>query len=437
MGGVHPQATQGVHRPLPDGVGGQLGDKGGVHAVVGQGHGHVGLPAAEGGLELIVLEKAVVPVGRQPQHNLTEGNDAFLHSKGPPYYQTIKTVSLPAFRLHQMNGNPAERAVHIDGLRLAPGVGLAGLLPAPDALKAQVIDRPVHAVGADGDMTVGAGAGSLGALHRRQGLYGGVAHLIRKAEKGAQRPGQPVRLLLAAAVDAHMVQGEAQHGAYRLPRHSGDFVPVFGRDQVLLHHPGAPAGHDLVEGEVVHQVLCIDPAGGHPLKGLIRPGDRLELGHAAVLFGGKELYHVQAQAHGLLHLAGCGGAGDHQGPLGKDIPYGVRIKTGADDEFRPRVQGPVHLLAGQHGARAHQHLGDLPRDGAHGLLGRGGAEGHFRHRQAARHQRPRQRHRLLRVVDGDHGHNADVGDLFQNGIHMLNLLFCKFTDAWKAPHPAP
>ena len=74
-GGVHAVAAQGVHRRLADGVGGQLGDVGGVHAVVGQGDGHVGLPAAEGELQVVRLDKALVVVGLEPDHQLTEGND--------------------------------------------------------------------------------------------------------------------------------------------------------------------------------------------------------------------------------------------------------------------------------------------------------------------------------------------------------------------------
>ncbi len=58
-----PSPRRALTAPLSDGVGGQLGDEGGVHAVVGQRHGYIGLAAAEGGLQLIVLKEAVVAVG--------------------------------------------------------------------------------------------------------------------------------------------------------------------------------------------------------------------------------------------------------------------------------------------------------------------------------------------------------------------------------------
>ena len=60
-----------------------------------------------------------------------------------------------------MNGKAAECSVQIDGLGLSLAVGLSGLLQTLDALKTQMIDRPVHAVGADGDVAVGPGPGVL------------------------------------------------------------------------------------------------------------------------------------------------------------------------------------------------------------------------------------------------------------------------------------
>ena len=46
-----------------------------TQAVVGQGDGHVGLAAAEGELQVVRLDKALVVVGLEPDHQLTEGND--------------------------------------------------------------------------------------------------------------------------------------------------------------------------------------------------------------------------------------------------------------------------------------------------------------------------------------------------------------------------
>ena len=77
-GRVHAVPPQGVHRRLADGVGGQLGHKGRVQAVVGQRHGHVGLAAAEGKFQVVGLDKPLVIVGLEPDHQLAEG-DYFRH----------------------------------------------------------------------------------------------------------------------------------------------------------------------------------------------------------------------------------------------------------------------------------------------------------------------------------------------------------------------
>ena len=53
----------------------------------------------------------------------------------------------------------------------------------------------------------------------------------------------------------------------------------------------------------------------------------------------------------------------------------LRVVARRYDEGRPGCHGPVGLLAGEHRARPHQHLGDLLDDGADRVLGGGGAEG--------------------------------------------------------------
>ena len=74
-GGVYAVAAQGVDRGLADGVGGQLGHIGGIQTVVGQRDGHVGLAAAEGELQVIGLDKTLIVIGLEPDHQLAEGNN--------------------------------------------------------------------------------------------------------------------------------------------------------------------------------------------------------------------------------------------------------------------------------------------------------------------------------------------------------------------------
>ena len=75
--GVHAELAQGIDGHLTDLVRGELGNEGGVHAVVGKGNGHVGLGATEGGLKLFGLHKAQIPLGGKAKHQLAKGNDLF------------------------------------------------------------------------------------------------------------------------------------------------------------------------------------------------------------------------------------------------------------------------------------------------------------------------------------------------------------------------
>ena len=58
---------------------GKFCDKGGIHAEIGQGYGHVGLSAAIGGSKVIRLDKAVKSLRREPEHDLAKGDDSLAH----------------------------------------------------------------------------------------------------------------------------------------------------------------------------------------------------------------------------------------------------------------------------------------------------------------------------------------------------------------------
>ena len=75
--GIHTIAAQLVDGGLADLVGGDLGDEGGIHTIVGQGHCYVGLAAGIGGLKFLCLDEAQVALGIQAHHDLAECNDPF------------------------------------------------------------------------------------------------------------------------------------------------------------------------------------------------------------------------------------------------------------------------------------------------------------------------------------------------------------------------
>src|SRR5699024_7016720 len=83
LGGVHTVAAQAVDGALADGVGGQLGDEGGVHAVVGQRDRHVGLAAAEGEFQVGSLHEALIVERLQTDHQFAKGN--YFHWYQTPY----------------------------------------------------------------------------------------------------------------------------------------------------------------------------------------------------------------------------------------------------------------------------------------------------------------------------------------------------------------
>ena len=64
-----------------------------------------------------------------------------------------------------MYGKAGQLVLEVDGLGVALGIGLAAGFIEGHTPQTQVVDGPVHVVGADGDVAVGAAAGSLVALH--------------------------------------------------------------------------------------------------------------------------------------------------------------------------------------------------------------------------------------------------------------------------------
>lgn len=109
----------GVDRTLSDGVSRQLGHERRIHAVVGKRHGHIGLAAAEGRLQLIVLEKAVVPVG---------ASRSMISPNVTIRLLIVRSSSLP----QQMNGKSAKITVDVDGCRVALGIRFTSLGQTPD-----------------------------------------------------------------------------------------------------------------------------------------------------------------------------------------------------------------------------------------------------------------------------------------------------------------
>ena len=85
-------------------------------------------------------------------------------------------------------------------------------------------------------------------------------------------------------------------------------------------------------------------------------------------------------------------------------------------------------MRGQHIARDGHGMGNVTLDLANGLGGGGRAQRHLHDRQAALHQRLRQRNRMVQPLDGDERHEpggAENGEgHFALGDHGVLLQLC-------------
>ena len=220
-----------------------------------------------------------------------------------------------------------------------------------------------------------------------------------------------------------MVQAQAQHGVNSFLALSGDLCPIASLDDIALAHPGAADSEDLVVAQVVVDVLGVDAAGAHPASALQSSADVLQHAHAAVCLSGEELQGFAAHVHGLLHLAGRSGTGHHNAALVDDVLADLGVKAGSNDEGSTSCHCTVSLLAGQDSACTQQHLGHLFVDLADALLSTCSAEGDLGCGQAALGQSLAQGQGLVHAVEGDNRDNADLIDLFNDGIHNAFLLF--------------
>ena len=214
-----------------------------------------------------------------------------------------------------------------------------------------------------------------------------------------------------------MAQLQAQHHVNSLAAHGSDLVPSTGLDLIALAHPGAADSNDLVVAQVVVHVLGVDAAGAHPLASLQGSADVLQLVHAAVCFSGEELNNFAAHVHGLLHLAGGGGAGHHDTALVDNMLADFRVEAGSNDEGSTGSHSTVSLVNGQHSAGTQQHIGQFFVNLLDALFSTCGAEGDLSSRKAAIHQSLAQRNSLVHAVESDNGDDTNFVNALKDRIH--------------------
>ena len=100
--GVNAVAAQAVDSGLTDGVCGQLGDESCVQAVVGQRNSNVGLAAAEGELQTVSLDKALIVERLQTDHQFAKSND----------FHWLFSFYLQVFMTFCCGASPAQQGFH-------------------------------------------------------------------------------------------------------------------------------------------------------------------------------------------------------------------------------------------------------------------------------------------------------------------------------------
>ena len=78
--GIHAVFAEGIDSSLSDFMFRKFGNEFRVKAVIGQGNGHIGLAAAEGGAVFVHLYETVIAGRGQTQHNLSKGNNFLTHT---------------------------------------------------------------------------------------------------------------------------------------------------------------------------------------------------------------------------------------------------------------------------------------------------------------------------------------------------------------------
>ena len=159
---------------------------------------------------------------------------------------------------------------------------------------------------------------------------------------------------------------------------------------------------------------------------MIRRGERLQHCGAAVLLGGEKLDGIEAERHGLFHLAGGRRAGTHGNALFPYIGDKFRLKSRTHDEFCTRRNRGVRLRFGDNGAGADCHVGHLAGQRADGLCGSRGPEGDLDCGDTAFLESLGERQRVVRVLDCDNRNNADAVQFFDTSVHfaILPAFFC-------------
>ncbi|MPM13514.1 hypothetical protein SDC9_59871 [bioreactor metagenome] len=408
--GIHAEAAQLRRAGVADGAFGQNRQKGGVHAEVGKGHGHVCLAAAEGGLQRRGLEKPFLSGGLQAQHNFTK-------------CQKFHKCYLPVLLLQQMHGEAAEFLLQIYGdHRLA--LVFCGALVQAEAALCKLRRRPGNAVGAHGDMAV---FPQIRGLHHLYGGTGevGAAALFHSEAKGMLKLAADLqRGVRVPGVDAHVGQLKVQRAAAGLRAQGGDAVKAPGGNIRLVAQPASAHGVNKRSGQILAQILCAHAASGNEPDSSEGAGQGFHGGQSSIDAGREELDDLQPVGHSRHDLGGGDAARGDRHAVFHAPCHDLFAVAGGYDELCSRFHGGFALLQRYHRACAHQHIRAPFRHGGDGVPRGGGAEGDLHDIDASGQHGFRGGNGVSRVLKNHHRNHAGLMQSFQNFHNIAFLSFC-------------
>ena len=222
-----------------------------------------------------------------------------------------------------------------------------------------------------------------------------------------------------------MRQFKAQHTGYRALAVAGDGVPIPRFDQIRLGHEAAADCCNGATTQIGLGIGKINTAGGHEADGGKRTAQHFDGFEAAVVFCREKLDHFQAEGQRLLQFRRSDAAGYDEGIMRLTEAHGFRVEAGGHDEIRPRIQRLLCFFGAGDGACAHQHVRVFGFDGTDSFQSHVVAYSYFQRVQSALAKRGCQRYSTFQGLDFNDGHNAQICDFLQNGVHWLSLNPCR------------
>src|SRR3989344_426914 len=204
------------------------------------------------------------------------------------------------------------------------------------------------------------------------------------------------------------------------------------------NHPAAADAQHGVEGKPVERRRGGDAAGRAETRLAEGTRERFQGRDAPAGRRGKEFEAVEAEVHPAHDIAGVRGAGQERNAARHRRLAEIVGEPWRHNEFGAGMDRTGEHRGVEHGARADDRALDRLHRGQRIERG-GGAQRNLEHRQAARDERFRHRHRVFDPVDDDHRNDGgEAHDLVDGLAQMTDSMAARMADppfsassAWK------